>query len=173
MRHTLIILIALLLSSCSAQWHIKRAIELDPNIISLKLTTLKEVHKRDTLMWFSKTILLAMPHDTAKIDSVVFKDTSLSFGPIVKKQGIVTLTVSMTNGVLHASASVDSTMIYNLRDSIRIKNAIIEKQTTTISESKIIVEKQESVLETVKQWALIIISGFIVFSVFKFFSKYK
>lgn len=138
---------AMLLSSCSAQWHLQKAIEKDPNIIKTKTFYLKETHKRDTLIFIQKPILLAMPRDTARIDSVVFKDTSLSFAPIIKKQGIVTISVEMNKGKLSAFATVDSTMIYNLRDSVRLKDAIIDNLILKTKETSIVIDKYDSLLK--------------------------
>jgi hypothetical protein len=176
MRHTLIIAIALLLSSCSAQWHLKRAIELDPNIIKSKFTTLTEVHKRDTLMWFSKTLLLPMPKDTVKMDTLVLPDTKPSFNPVIKKQGIITAKIWMEKGRLKTIISLDSTLIYNLRDSIRLKDAIIERQTTINKENTIVIEKHQTLmqrLEQAKQIAFIVVPLYILFRIFWFFRKRK
>lgn len=150
MKSILAVLIVVVLSSCSAQWHLNRAVEKDPNIVKSTVLTLKEVHRRDTLVVFSKTVLLQMPHDTARIDSIVIKDTTISFGPIVKKQGIITLSVKMNMGRLIAFATVDSTMIYNLRDSIRLKNALVDRQNTIIKSNTYIVDKYEGLLKKIR-----------------------
>lgn len=134
-------------SSCSAQWHLQRAIEKDPSIIKSKTIVLKETHKRDTLIFFHKSILLPIPKDTARIDTVITKDTTLNIKPIVKKQGIVTLKVSVKNGRLQAFATVDSTIIYNLRDSIRLKNALVDRQITINKENTIVIDRYNSLLK--------------------------
>lgn len=180
MKTILIGIIALLLSSCSAQWHMQRALEIDPSIVKSKLTVLKETRKRDTLMFFHKTVILAMPSDTARIDSVVFTDIKPSFGPIVKKQGIVTISVEMIEGRLKAFATVDSTMIYDLRDSILLKDAIVDNLTTINKENTIVIDKYEGLLKKIalaikitKSLAFIIIPLFIFFKLFQYYRKFK
>lgn len=180
MKTILIGIIALLLSSCSAQWHLQRALEIDPTIIKSTSIKLTEVHKRDTLIFINRPVILAMPRDTARIDSTVFTDIKPSFGPIVKKQGIVTLTVEMIEGRLKAFATVDSTMIYDLKFQVRIKDAIIDRQTTVIKENTIVIDKYEGLLKKIilakkiaKSLAFIIIPLFIFFKIFQYYRKFK
>jgi len=168
------LILSILFSSCSAQWHLQKALEKEPGIIKSTKIVLNEVNRRDTLILLNKTIVLAMPRDTVKVDTVVFQDKKLSFIPIVKKQGIVTINISMTEGRLKAFATVDSAMIYNLRDSLKLKNAIIEKQTTIITDNTITVNEHQTLLQRIrlaKQTVVGLFFLFILFSIIRFFTK--
>lgn len=152
MKYVSLIVIVLLLSSCSASWHIKKAIEKDPESFKSDTTITKIVFKTDTIITLDTIISIILPRDTVKIDSLVFRTIRPSFKKITKKNGIITTEVSMYKGVLKVNSFFDSSMVYNLRMKIRLKDAKIRELITINTRNEVTIKNQETKLKTFLNW---------------------
>jgi hypothetical protein len=86
----------------------------------------------------------------------------------------------MNEGRLKAFATVDSTMIYNLRDSILLKDALVDRQTTIIKNNTIVIDRYEGLLKKIKLakniatgLSFVIISVLVFIRLFRYYKKFK
>ena len=167
----IVFIFGLILSGCSASWHVQRAKQLDPDIFNTKLET-KIVNIKvplDTTLKFhlKDKLYLDTLIDIRYIEKVVNNKINIlpSFDTVIKQNNGLTAKIWMNEGQLYANLELDSIFYYNLKDSIRaeIKQ---EKEITTI------ITKKE---RTFKDWfkitlfvvvfiiAILLIGGFIKF----------
>ena len=166
MRYTIFYLVVMiLLSSCSAGWHIKRAEWKDPGIFEPKTDTVIEKVYSDTTIVIDTIISVTLPRDTVKIDSLVPITSDMSFDPILKKNGIITTRVEMIKGRLLVESYLDSTLLHRLQYEITIRDALITELTTINNQNTVIIEKKETLLNWIK-W--IVLSIFVLFIIIFF-----
>lgn len=169
--------IILLISGCSASWHIKRAEWKEPELFNKKVDTVINITKRDTTIYLDTLISVILPRDTVFIDTFLKKLKPYSFKPIYAKNGIINVKASMTKGVLNLSSYLDSALLYQFNDSIRIKNAIISNLTEVTSEQDIIIRSQKTLIEGLKsnfKWILIAVVVIFLLGIgFKFYKWIK
>jgi len=144
---TFYLIAILFLSSCSATWHVNRAKKIDPLCFKYDTTINEIVFKLDTVIKIDTTILVLLPRDTVRIDTVIKELKRYSFKPIYAKNGIITAKVSMNNGILHVSSYLDSTIWYHYKDEILIRDALITKLKTINTKQTITIQKQDKSLK--------------------------
>lgn len=158
------IIIGLILSGCSSSYHIKKAKQKCPECFKTDTTINEIVFKLDTIIKIDTNILVFLPTDTARIDTVIKKLKPYSFKPIYVKNGIINVKVSMTRGVLKVSSHIDSAIWYRYRDEILIKDAIIHDLKTVTVKQNITIKEQKSFIQRLKtnaKWFKYIIVGII------------
>ena len=123
-------IIALLITSCSANWHIKRAIQKDSSVFDSDV----DIEYRDTIIYRDTTIqyefmksieINAFPE--ISLENVYIDGSSQllpSFEAITTEEEGFSLVVWMEKGQLKAIAEIDSTLIFQLQDSILLLNEI-------------------------------------------------
>ena len=166
MKNLTIIIVLVILSSCSASWHVKRAKWKDPSLFEVKTETIINITKRDTLIRLDTLISIVLPRDTVTIEKLI--PINRNFEKIVKKQGIITTEIEAVKGLLKVNSYLDSSFIYNLQTEIRIKNAIITNLKQVTKEQTITIEKQKSLIEGFKsnlKWILIVVCSVLVLGV--------
>lgn len=95
MKKYLIVLSVLVLSSCSASWHINRAEYKDPSLFEVKRDTIIKIEKRDTIIHLDTLISIVLPNDKVIIDTTFKKLKPYSFKPIYSENGIINVKVWM------------------------------------------------------------------------------
>ncbi len=167
-RLLFVFLLGLVLSGCSTTWHINKARDRCPECFTQDTTITEIVVKRDTVIRIDTNIIILLPRDTAKIDTMIKKLRPYSFKPVYAKNGVINVEVSMTRGTLSVISHLDSTFIYRYRDSIRIRNAIISNLRTVTTEQNIIIQKEKKAKERFKSlllYAKYVIVGLLLFIV--------
>jgi hypothetical protein len=151
MRNAIIIL-SLLLSGCSATWHIQKAVQKKPNILKTDTIVKNITTKRDTTILLDTNITVLLPRDTVRIERILSKYVTLD--PIKEKNGIITVEACINNGKLNILSYLDSTMIYRYKDSLLIKDAIISNLREITVEQGVIIEEKELLIDRLKNNAL-------------------
>lgn len=157
------VLIALLLNSCSASWHIKKAKEKQPELFKADTTIETIIQKLDTVIYLDTNIIVQLPRDTVKIEKLI--PISRNFDKVTKRQGIITTEVEAIKGMLKVNSYLDSSFIYRLQDSIRIKNAKITKLQKVSINQEITIQQQRTLIDWLKI-ILFSILGLIVIVIF-------
>ena len=165
MRYLIIIL---LLSSCTAQWHLQKAIEKEQDIIDVQAdTTLRvNISYKDTAIFLQRAAKFEFISDTGRVDTLIKKDSILpDFGP---------LNISSYDSIAHAKAwikdqrlwletwaTVDTSKI--IQDTVQIKQKIIDSLKVINTQKEATIRKKESWIKSVQRWA--VIGGIIIFVV--------
>ena len=140
----LIIGLSFLFSGCSTSWLVKKAKKRCPECFKQDTTINSITTKKDTIIHLDTLISIILPRDTVTIDTTINKLKPYSFKRIHAKNGIINVDVWMNKGTLHVSSFLDSAMLYQFNDSIRIKNAIITNLKETVINQEIIIEDEKS-----------------------------
>ena len=141
-RFFIIIILGLVLGSCSANWHIRKAEQKCPECFKSKTL----IEYRDTTIHIDTTFLLKF-NDSLFIDTVpiityekeyVNKIVKIlpTFDTIISQNNGLTAKICMNKGKLGASFNVDSSYIFQLKDSIKVLNKIITNYNTIKVENK-------------------------------------
>jgi hypothetical protein len=158
----IVLVLGLMLSGCSSSWHIKKARKICPECFEMDTTITELVIKKDTIIRLDTLILVALPPDTIKIDSLIFKTLKPNIKPFTKKEGIITTKVEMIRGRLFVTSFLDSTYLYRLRESIRIKDAQITILKKESVKQTVIIEKQNKLIKWVKIVSVWLICSIVV-----------
>ena len=169
----IIVILGLVLSGCSASFHVRKAKLKCPECFELDTTINEIVIKKDTVIYLDTNITILLPRDTASIDTTIKKLKPYSFKPIYVENGVINMEISMNYGNLIVNSWLDSTMVYRYQDSILIKDAIISnlrevivEQGIVIKEKKTLIERFKSNLKTIKfvliGLVLVIIIGIVI-----------
>ena len=92
------LIILILLTGCTAQWHLQKAIEKEPEIIDVQADTSIQVNisYKDTAIYLQRAAKFDLISDTGRVDTLIKKDSVLpDFGP---------LNVSSYDSIAHAKA---------------------------------------------------------------------
>jgi len=138
----IIIILGLIISGCSASWHIRKAEQKCPECFAQKIL----VEYRDTTINIDTTFLIEFK-DYLTIDTVpvityekeyIDKIVKIlpTFDTIIKDERGLTAKIWMKKGNLQAKFSIDSSYIFHLQDSIIILNKIITQTNTVKTEKK-------------------------------------
>lgn len=165
----LVIILSIIMTGCSAQWHLNKALKKDPKIIDTKADTVinKQVTFSDTVIQVEKQVKFKVLSDTVTVDSIVIKEVNQTIEPfeIVSNDSIAHARVSIYKGKLNIKVwAVLDTLVY-YKDSIRLKNKTIENQKTVIQENKATIKEKSSFIDKLKLIAFGIGGVFLVFFV--------
>jgi len=155
-RFFIIIILGLILSGCSTNWYIGKAKKKCPDCFNLDTTINEIVFKLDTTIKLDTFIWIKLPADTIKIDSIIFRDIKPSFPKIIKKNGIITTEISMLKGELKVKSYLEDSLYYHLKDSIRIKDALIYKLKTINIKQNITIKEQKNKYDNTIKWLKLI-----------------
>jgi hypothetical protein len=145
MKYCLYFIAMLMLAGCSstkrAHWHLDRALQLEPNIISYDRDTsyIEKITARDSTFFFNREIVVNLSSDTAYFAQLI--EPYSQFDTIIKSDdGIAMALLSFDNGNFSAQvwAVYDSTQIY--KDSIELLWDEVNK--TKIVTDKPVIEKK-------------------------------
>jgi len=138
----IIIILGLVIQGCSATWHINKALQKDPDIITTK-TIIRNVRQKiaiDTVIHIPVKDFLFFADMPDILYDTVFIDKKIkllpSFDTIVKDTSGTTVKIWMKKGRLFAEINTDKSIEYHLKDSINILNKIIENNTVIKTEKK-------------------------------------
>lgn len=156
---TFYLIVIILFSSCSANWHIRKAKTKCPECFKQD-TVINETQiiKLDTTIYLDTNINVILPRDTVKIEKQIPKFINYSFNKIIKTQGIITTEAELKNGNLEIISYLDSSFVYRLQDSIRLEKAKTIKLSKIVIEKDVIIEKQTSWIK----WLKIGIIGLVI-----------
>ena len=172
---TLVITLVIILSGCSSSWHLRQALNKDPEIIDVKADTIFEekITYRDTLIRINKKDTIKIVSDTIKLDSIVFEKIKPSFEPIriSSDDSIAHALISMTDGKLKINVWAKMDTILAWKDSVILKNKIIQNKQTVIREKSAIIKEKKSFIDKLKTWA--IIAGICIFGLIILVVKLK
>ncbi len=157
----IVVILGLILSGCSASFHVRKAKQKCPECFKLDTTINEVVIKKDTIIKIDTNITILLPRDTASIDTTIKKLKPYSFKPIYIENGIINVEVSMNFGNLIVNSWLDSTMVYRYQDSIRIKDAIIINLREVMINQNIIIKNQKGLIERLKSNKKTIVSVLI------------
>lgn len=140
MKYLIYLLIPILFSSCLTARRIERNCDLFAKVCGSGTTT--EIRYRDTIIYLDRKVPVFLPHDTAQLRGLVSINSSgAQMNRITSSSGIVTVTAEVVDSKLTATGYINrDSIIAQVRDSIKLKNAIRE------SDSKTIVTIQEKVI---------------------------
>ena len=138
----IIIILGLIISGCSASWHIRKAEQKCPECFAQKIL----VEYRDTTINIDTTFLIEFK-DYLTIDTVpvityekeyIDKIVKIlpTFDTIIKDERGLSAKIWMKKGKLQAKFNIDSSYIFRLQDSIIVLNKIITKTNTVKVEKK-------------------------------------
>jgi len=159
-------LAAILLSSCSASWHIKKAKNKCPECFSDSIIVeyKDSIIYRDTLINISFQDFLEVDtvpeikYDTVFVDKV--KKILPSFDTIILEKNGLKTNVSMFKGRLFVRTDVDSSYIFELKDSIKILN----KETT---KTETVIVKEKSTIKQIFIYVVIALAIILLIILFK------
>ncbi len=162
-----ILILIVLMSGCSASWHLERALQKDDSILDVKADTtqIDSIEYKDTTISVTDTVTVKLKSDTAFLDTVVYdtiEQKKCRFGKITahSDDGIAHATVYHDGSLkLKAYATLDT--VHVLQDSIdylrkRYINQIIINKATKATINK------RSFSDYIKTIAVKIAIGFIV-----------
>jgi len=157
MRYAIIILI-FLLTGCSAQWHLEKALEKKSDIIDIQADTTMSVNisYKDTSIYYQKPVRLYFQTDTAR------KETEKDTVQVATKDSTSQARGGYTNGMLWIETwgVVDTTKI--IQDTLKVKQKIIDSLKVITTEKKATIREKESWIKTVQRWAIIV--GIVIFA---------
>ena len=149
---SLIILISILLTSCLTEKRILKHCEDFAKVCGT--TTVTETKYRDTVIRVDRRVPVFLPHDTARLASVVrVTDHGAQMGKQTVRQGIVSISSEIENSQLRTTAWINrDSLVVAIEDSIRLHNAVKE---TSIKANTVIREKYIPQLYKISLWLLI------------------
>jgi hypothetical protein len=155
MRYILLIPI-LLFSSCSAQWHLQKALEKDSTIIDIKADTTINIDTSiiDTTVVYQDTFELNIVSDTIEIK----ENTDTTINKLYhSKDSIAHALVNYNSGILKASvwATTDTTLIH--RDSLKLSIKKIDSLQTIVIEKKAEIKELRTFREKVRDVGIIVV----------------
>lgn len=156
-RLIIVVAVALIVGSCSAPWHLKRAIEKDPDILTIVAdTTYKtSVTFQDTSIYLEAAVPLTFVIDTGRVDThIVVRKEKPTFGPIraYSKDSTAVAEAGMDDGnfYLMVWGRVDTTV--NYRDSVVLQNRIIDSLVVVNRRNEAVIEERESFIKQAARW---------------------
>jgi len=162
------LILLLLLSSCTAGWHLQRARQLDPDILTIQADTSYSVNVsyRDTVIYTKKINRVEFVTDTGRIDTLIQTDTiERKFGPVKATSKDSTAHarawIEKDRLFLETWATVDTTSI--IRDTVNTSNKIIDSLQIITKRQEAKIQEKESWIKTTQRWFIIV--GVIIFVV--------
>jgi len=162
------LILLLLLSSCTAGWHLQRARQLDPDILTIQADTSYSVNVsyRDTVIYTQKINRVEFISDTGRVDTLIQTDTiERKFGPVKSTSKDSTAHarawIEKNRLFLETWATVDTTSI--IRDTVNTSNKIIDSPQIITKRQEAKIQEKESWIKTTQRW--FIIAGVIIFVV--------
>jgi len=134
-----ILLIAVILSSCSPQKRLGRIIEKHPELI--QADSIEKIVYRDTVIFLTDTVIVNLPPDTLYLDTVIYFKKGFDLDTVKIKKGIINAEIWYLESHLGTKIYLDSTYIYQLQDSLKLLRVIKEK---TVNKTKYVTIKEKS-----------------------------
>lgn len=157
-----IVISLIAVSGCSAPWHLRQALQKDPEILDVKADTsqMTRYFYTDTTIYFGKKVPVKIYSDTGAITRVIEK-------PVIQHQD--PLEVSSSDGIAHARAWVDDAgfhlktwamkdTLLHLQDSLAVRVKHQQKLQTIIKAKKAEIKQVESFAKQLQRWIVIIAS---------------
>ena len=172
MRYILIILL-LIFSGCSAQWHVRRALQIDSTILNTKYDSTRtiDINYSDSIYYFTRSIKVLHESDTGHVRDT-FPNTTGD-----------TLKVTSDDSTAHARAYYDSQGLLNLQtwsmidkliryeDSIKLQNKTITHKDRIIEQREATIQKKKSFISQLQTYLVIGIVVIFVIIIVIFISK--
>ena len=158
-----IFIIVLSLSGCSANYHLRKALEKDPQIIDVKADTTVTVQTflKDTVYKVDTFVTLMVVSDTAFIELPAPNLKDIPITKVVSSDGIATAAAWVEDGKLFVTASAKVDTLVALQIKLRRKNKVIERTLKIAEERKAIIKEKESIIsrleKRVKIWFFILL----------------
>ncbi len=156
-----ILILGLILTGCSASYHIQKAERKCPSCFDRDTTIVNQIIKRDTTIKIDTNIVIEFKVDTVIQETPIKKLKPYSFKPVYHENGIINAEVWMKKGILSISSWLDSTMMYRLEAEITLKDAIIYELRQEVFENKITIIEKENALNRFKKYLKWIIIGLV------------
>lgn len=162
-------IIILLLSGCSAEYHLKKALDKDSDILEVKADTVTriEVKEADTAFIRETETVFKLRTDTVKIVKTITK--KISFDTIKATNGIANAVTWIDAGDVNLQTWAVMDTVIKLQDTIRFKQEIITKYRDIIETKQAKIQKYSKFEEYVR-WAawilgLLILAGIVIFAI--------
>ena len=167
MRWLSSILLIILLSGCSAEWHIKRAVIKDPEVFKRTSDTsvITKISTQDTLIIFNRAERINFVTDTA------FERSGLKWTFESENENIKTK-IERIRDTIKVFVGIDT--VLTLKDSVRLQNRFIDRQKEIITSREVEITEIRSFASKLETW--VTIAGVIVFilvilQIYSYFKK--
>jgi len=161
------ILLIILLSGCSAEWHIKRAVIKDPEVFKRTSDTsvITKISTQDTLIIFNRAERINFVTDTA------FERSGLKWIFESENENIKTK-IERIRDTIKVFVGVDT--VLTLKDSVMLQNRFIDRQKEIITSREVEITEIKSFADKLETW--VTIAGVIVFilvilQIYSYFKK--
>jgi len=161
------ILLIILLSGCSAEWHIKRAVIKDPEVFKRTSDTsvITKISTQDTVIIFNRSERINFVTDTA------FERSGLKWIFESENENIKTK-IERIRDTIKVFVGVDT--VLTLKDSVRLQNRFIDRQKEIITSREVEITEIRSFASKLETW--VTIAGIIVFilvilQIYSYFKK--
>ena len=153
MKQLIYLILILLLTGCTAQWHLQRAIKKEPGIIDVQADTIVSI---DTS--FIDTTFVMMVDTTIIVNS----DTAIIDTNVINCQN-ATLEAHSTDGIAHARAELFNNnlslrtwatldTVVTLRDSIKYQVATINRLERINRQNKAVIKEKKRAADKILTW---------------------
>ena len=135
--------------------------EKDPESFKTDSTIVTKIITEDTTIFVNVPVMVELPKDTVRI----VKKLPCKINPIddiYQRNGIIYMKLSIRNNTIHAESWLDSTFIYQLQDSITVKDGKITYLKTVTKEQIVIIEESKTFKEKLKYYTKITIIAFSI-----------
>lgn len=160
------ILLLLLLSGCSAEYHLKKAIEKDSGILETEADTITRIETKaaDTLIIRETKTVFKLRTDTVRITETI--EQVFTFDTIRATNGIANAITWMTSGNVNLETWAATDTIIKLKDTIKVKQKIITKYRDITKTQQAKIQKYSRFEEYIR-WAawilgLLVLIGIVV-----------
>ena len=167
MRTIILIAITILLSGCTAQWHIKQAVKKDAEIFKRTSDTsvITKISTQDTVIIFNRDERINFVTDTA------FERSGLKWIFESENENIKTK-IERIRDTIKVFVGVDT--VLTLKDSVRLQNRFIDRQKEIITSREVEITEIRSFASKLETW--VTIAGVIVFilvilQIYSYFKK--
>jgi hypothetical protein len=152
MRNLLpIIVVAVLFSGCSAQWHLGKALQKDPQIIDVKRDSVVTVETllKDTIYHLDTSYHLMILSDTVTITERFSLPVNMDTVTAIGADGISHARASVHNGKMKLETWAKLDTVVKLHAIIKGQTKFITKQVRIMEEREATIKKKNSLMQWV------------------------
>jgi len=147
-----VLFLVFILSGCSTTWYINKAEKICPECFKQDTNIINKITKRDTVIYVDSTFLIPFNDSLNVNEPIKYKDSIIyikdfNSDTIIKTKDGIEAKIWIKDSSINATFKIDSTLEYQLKDTIRIKDAIINNLREVVIYKGIIIEEQEKELK--------------------------
>lgn len=161
-----LLLVSMIMGGCSAPFHLRKALQKDPSILDIEADTTIEVNVKyvDTTIVLKQSQPVKFVTDTVKGDTIVeVKEGKVNSDTteVISKDSIAHAKAWIKDNRLfvEAWAVIDTTV--NWKDTVKVKNKIIDSLKVIDKKNKATITEKESFISKIEKWA--IVAGIFIF----------